>query len=135
MNPFLKKFALLVLAANAVLSQAASQISDGQVQAASATRAPVAQISDGQLQVPITKTVTTTVSTCPASSASSKAPVSTSSSLPGVYNAQDKNGAVASESAVCSRIGIDILKAGGNAADALVATVLCIGVIGMYHSG
>lgn len=42
-------------------------------------------------------------------------------------------GAVASENAVCSSIGIDILKIGGNAADALVATVLCVGVIAMYH--
>lgn len=47
----------------------------------------------------------------------------------------DKLGAVASESAVCSDIGIDLLKKGGNAADALVGTVLCVGVIGMYHSG
>ncbi|KAF4215037.1 hypothetical protein CNMCM8980_008788 [Aspergillus fumigatiaffinis] len=46
-----------------------------------------------------------------------------------------KRGAVASESAICSRHGIDILALGGNAADALVATVLCVGVIGMYHSG
>jgi gamma-glutamyltranspeptidase/glutathione hydrolase len=46
-----------------------------------------------------------------------------------------KRGAVASESSVCSEIGIDILKKGGNAADALVATQFCIGVIGMYHSG
>ncbi|KAI5857382.1 gamma-glutamyltransferase 1 [Durotheca rogersii] len=46
-----------------------------------------------------------------------------------------KLGAVASESAVCSQIGTDLLKAGGNAADALVGTVFCIGVIGMYHSG
>ncbi|RDW79988.1 putative gamma-glutamyltranspeptidase 1 [Coleophoma cylindrospora] len=44
-------------------------------------------------------------------------------------------GAVASESSVCSEIGIDILKEGGNAADALVATQFCVGVIGMYHSG
>ncbi|CAG8953078.1 hypothetical protein HYFRA_00003273 [Hymenoscyphus fraxineus] len=46
-----------------------------------------------------------------------------------------KLGAVASESAVCSQIGIDMLQCGGNAADALVATQLCVGVIGMYHSG
>ncbi|KAI0410040.1 gamma-glutamyltransferase 1 [Xylaria palmicola] len=46
-----------------------------------------------------------------------------------------KLGAVASESSVCSEIGIDALKKGGNAADALVATQFCIGVIGMYHSG
>ncbi|KAI1502489.1 gamma-glutamyltransferase 1 [Biscogniauxia marginata] len=48
---------------------------------------------------------------------------------------EPKLGAVASESSVCSNIGIDLLKHGGNAADALVGTVLCIGVIGMYHSG
>jgi gamma-glutamyltranspeptidase/glutathione hydrolase len=47
----------------------------------------------------------------------------------------DTNGAVASESMVCSQIGIELMKKGGNAADALVGTVLCVGVIGMYHSG
>ncbi|KAK5173501.1 uncharacterized protein LTR77_002182 [Saxophila tyrrhenica] len=47
----------------------------------------------------------------------------------------DKLGAVASESSICSNIGIKTLKCGGNAADSLVATVLCIGVVGMYHSG
>ncbi|KAK6860825.1 gamma-glutamyltranspeptidase [Apiospora arundinis] len=46
-----------------------------------------------------------------------------------------KLGAVASESSVCSHIGVDLLKAGGNAADALVGTVFCVGVIGMMHSG
>lgn len=44
-------------------------------------------------------------------------------------------GAVASESSICSNIGIEMLKMGGNAADSLVATVLCVGVVGMYHSG
>ncbi|KAI9810513.1 MAG: hypothetical protein M1826_003533 [Phylliscum demangeonii] len=48
---------------------------------------------------------------------------------------RNHHGAVASESAVCSRIGLQILQAGGNAADAMVATTLCVGVIGMYHSG
>lgn len=47
----------------------------------------------------------------------------------------DRLGAVASESAVCSKVGIDLLKSGGNAADALVGTMFCVGVIGMYHSG
>ena len=28
-----------------------------------------------------------------------------------------------------------MLKDGGNAVDALVGTVICVGVIGMYHSG
>ncbi|KAK5996203.1 Glutathione hydrolase proenzyme [Cladobotryum mycophilum] len=46
-----------------------------------------------------------------------------------------KLGAVASESSVCSKIGIQLLKDGGNAVDALVGTVFCVGVIGMYHSG
>jgi gamma-glutamyltranspeptidase / glutathione hydrolase len=40
-------------------------------------------------------------------------------------------GAVASESEICSHIGTGLLKQGGNAADALVGTVFCIGVIGM----
>lgn len=44
-------------------------------------------------------------------------------------------GAVASESAICSKIGTGILLKGGNAADALVATTICVGVQGMYHSG
>ena len=35
------------------------------------------------------------------------------------YQANDKQGAVASESAVCSHIGIDLIKGGGNAADAV----------------
>ncbi|KAF2769263.1 gamma-glutamyltranspeptidase-like protein [Teratosphaeria nubilosa] len=48
---------------------------------------------------------------------------------------QDTLGAVASESSICSQIGIDVLKAGGNAADSMVATTFCVGVIGMYHSG
>ncbi|EME39113.1 hypothetical protein DOTSEDRAFT_75017 [Dothistroma septosporum NZE10] len=47
----------------------------------------------------------------------------------------NKLGAVASESSICTDIGGDVLKAGGNAADSTVATVLCVGVIGMYHSG
>jgi len=47
----------------------------------------------------------------------------------------NKLGAVASESSICTQIGIDALKKGGNAADSMVATVLCVGVIGMYHSG
>jgi gamma-glutamyltranspeptidase/glutathione hydrolase len=44
-------------------------------------------------------------------------------------------GAVASESEICSHIGTALLKQGGNAADALVGTVACVGVVGMYHSG
>ncbi|KAL2058586.1 hypothetical protein ABVK25_001314 [Lepraria finkii] len=47
----------------------------------------------------------------------------------------NRRGAVASENKLCSQIGIDLLKAGGNAADALVGTVLCIGVTDCHHSG
>ena len=39
-------------------------------------------------------------------------------------DACDKQGAVASENAVCSRIGIDLLQVGGNAADAVSDAVL-----------
>lgn len=35
------------------------------------------------------------------------------------YQENDTLGAVASESSVCSRIGVDLIKAGGNAADAV----------------
>jgi hypothetical protein len=53
----------------------------------------------------------------------------------GKKDLRDHLGAVASESSICSQIGIDLLKERGNAADALVGTVFCVGVIGMYHSG
>ncbi|CZR55022.1 probable gamma-glutamyltranspeptidase 1 precursor [Phialocephala subalpina] len=46
-----------------------------------------------------------------------------------------KLGAAASESSVCTGIAIDVLKDGGNAADAIIASQFCVGVIGMYHSG
>ncbi|KAH6645268.1 gamma-glutamyltransferase 1 [Truncatella angustata] len=52
-----------------------------------------------------------------------------------ISTCEPKLGAVASENAVCSQIGIQLLKDGGNAADALVGTVFCVGVIGMQHSG
>ncbi|ERS96610.1 gamma-glutamyltranspeptidase [Sporothrix schenckii 1099-18] len=45
------------------------------------------------------------------------------------------HGAVACESAICSKIGVDLMRKGGTAADALVGATLCVGVIGMYHSG
>jgi len=63
------------------------------------------------------------------------APLSYSSAMPAQSVQAGHLGAVASESDICSRIGTDLLKAGGNAADALVGTVACVGVVGMYHSG
>lgn len=50
-------------------------------------------------------------------------------------SSSNKLGAVSSESSVCTQIGIDLLKAGGTAADALVGTVFCVGVVAPYHSG
>ncbi|KAK2746839.1 hypothetical protein FQN57_002881 [Myotisia sp. PD_48] len=50
-------------------------------------------------------------------------------------NNDGRLGAVASESSICSHFGTDMLKLGGNAADAMVATVFCVGVTSMYHSG
>jgi len=63
-----------------------------------------------------------------------------------IQQGNDRLGAVASENKVCSQIGIDLLKAGGNAVDGvgpstgslslwlivaqLVGSVLCIGVTG-----
>ncbi|KAI0095566.1 gamma-glutamyltransferase 1 [Nemania sp. FL0031] len=46
-----------------------------------------------------------------------------------------KHGAVASENSQCSQIGIEMLKSGGNAADAMVGTVFCVGVVNVMHSG
>ncbi|KDE07773.1 gamma-glutamyltransferase [Microbotryum lychnidis-dioicae p1A1 Lamole] len=46
-----------------------------------------------------------------------------------------KHGGVATEAAPCSEIGVDILKKGGNAADAIIAAGLCVGTIAAYHSG
>lgn len=46
-----------------------------------------------------------------------------------------KLGAVACENAVCSHIGTDLLQRGGNAVDAIVGTVFCVGTVHMYHSG
>lgn len=60
----------------------------------------------------------------------SAAPASSTNSTDG-----PKHGAVASENAVCSKIGTKLLEKGGNAIDALVGTTLCVGVTGMYHSG
>jgi len=68
---------------------------------------------------------------------SDAAPASTSLDYDGSTTLLDPNhnklGGVASESTICSNIGLNALEAGGNAADSLVATTFCVGVIGMYH--
>ena len=43
--------------------------------------------------------------------------------------------AISSEVGICSTIGKEILLAGGNAVDAAIATLLCIGVINNFSSG
>jgi gamma-glutamyltranspeptidase/glutathione hydrolase/leukotriene-C4 hydrolase len=48
------------------------------------------------------------------------------------YLIKAKHGAVASENGLCSNIGVEILKEGGNAVDAAVATTFCIGVVNMF---
>ena len=46
-----------------------------------------------------------------------------------------EHGAVASELEECSDLGVDILKKGGNAMDAGIASALCIGTVNAFSSG
>lgn len=43
-----------------------------------------------------------------------------------------QHGAVATENKVCSDLGVNMLKRGGNAVDAGVASALCIGVVNLF---
>ncbi|KAG0264980.1 hypothetical protein BG011_005736 [Mortierella polycephala] len=45
------------------------------------------------------------------------------------------HGAVATEEIHCSEIGVQVLKDGGNAVDAAVASCLCIGTVNMFSAG
>lgn len=56
----------------------------------------------------------------------------TASSRSRIRLVKARHGAVASGDKQCSKIGVNILKRGGNAVDAAVSTVLCIGVVNMY---
>lgn len=49
--------------------------------------------------------------------------------------ARGRNGAVATEVKVCSDVGIQVLKEGGNAIDAAIASCLCVGSVNSFASG
>ncbi|KAF9929837.1 hypothetical protein FBU30_001150, partial [Linnemannia zychae] len=46
-----------------------------------------------------------------------------------------KNGAVAAEEIHCSEIGVEVLREGGNAVDAAIASCLCIGTVNSFSAG
>ncbi|KAF8706098.1 Gamma-glutamyltranspeptidase, partial [Rhizoctonia solani] len=51
------------------------------------------------------------------------------------YLIKAEHGAVASEARVCSQIGVDVLKDGGNAIDAAIASNLCVGTVNPFSAG
>ncbi|KAF9021815.1 gamma-glutamyltranspeptidase [Hymenopellis radicata] len=55
--------------------------------------------------------------------------------LPRNADQKGKNGAVVSEVAECSDVGVGMLMRGGSAADAIIATGLCVGTINAFHCG
>lgn len=48
---------------------------------------------------------------------------------------ESENGVVAADDARCSEIGASVLRRGGHAVDAAVATTLCVGVVNPMSSG
>lgn len=46
-----------------------------------------------------------------------------------------QSGAVATEVSLCSELGVDVMKMGGNAVDAMVASSLCVEVVNGFSSG
>ncbi len=60
---------------------------------------------------------------------------STPESAPPVTNPRFANGAVAADSAMASEAGVEIMKAGGNAVDAAIATALTLSVTRPYSCG
>ncbi|XP_078444325.1 glutathione hydrolase 1-like [Wolffia australiana] len=51
------------------------------------------------------------------------------------HGVTSRNGVVAADDGRCSKIGRDVLREGGNAVDAAVATALCLGVVSPASSG
>lgn len=46
-----------------------------------------------------------------------------------------QHAAVATDSATCSQVGVDILKKGGSAVDSAVASTFCLGVVNLHSTG
>ncbi|HET7280465.1 MAG TPA: gamma-glutamyltransferase, partial [Dermatophilaceae bacterium] len=80
------------------------------------------------LALPISATATPTTPTA-------NGPKPVTNVLPKVPVMRGGGGAVSSVDAVASQVGIDVLKAGGNAADAAVATAAALGVTEPYSTG
>ena len=68
-------------------------------------------------------------------SSSSSTPTSTPTSTPKPVSGVYRHAAVASDATLCSEAGADILKDGGSAVDAAIATIFCLGVVNCHSTG
>ncbi|KAG0442643.1 Glutathione hydrolase proenzyme 1 [Dictyocoela muelleri] len=62
--------------------------------------------------------------------------LTTESLFPGINKTESfKHGAVSTESPICSKMGIEILKEGGNAVDTAITCAICVGIVNSFSSG